>query len=268
MNTTVGESIRHRCDGKGRPLLLIHGLGSSSRTWEPILSALTPHREVVAIDLPGFGNSPALPGPVSIASLTNAVEAFIHARGLGAIDVVGSSMGARMALELACRGHAGTIVALDPGGFWTTVQRRVFAVSIGASIALVRGLRRALPALTGNPLTRTLLLAQFSAQPWKLDPALVLTELRGYVDSPSIFPAFDALAYGPNQRGIPPGTTTGRIVIGWGRRDRVTVPSQSGRVADLFPGAELHWFDSCGHFPHWDQPGETSKLILEVTGGG
>lgn len=141
-------------------------------------------------------------------------------------------------------------------------------MSIGASIALVRGFGRLLPALAGNAVTRTLLLAQFSAKPWKLDPTLVLTELRGYLDSPSIFPAFDALAYGPNQRGLPPGIPTGRIVIGWGRQDRVTLLSQSVRVQQLFPDAGLRWFDACGHFPHWDQPDRTSTLIRDATDAG
>jgi len=54
-------------------------------------------------------------------------------------------------------------------------------------------------------------------------------------------------------------------VIGWGRQDRVTLPRQAERATALFPDAQLHWFDHCGHFPHWDAPQETTRLILSST---
>jgi len=45
----------------------------------------------------------------------------------------------------------------------------------------------------------------------------------------------------------------------------VTLPSQSARALELFPDATLHWFESCGHFPHWDQPERAAELILAST---
>ncbi|MCD0171074.1 alpha/beta fold hydrolase, partial [Deinococcus sp. 23YEL01] len=52
--------------GQGRPLLLLHGLGSNWRTWQPVLDGLSRQREVIAVDLPGFGHTRPLNGPVSI----------------------------------------------------------------------------------------------------------------------------------------------------------------------------------------------------------
>lgn len=72
------------------------------------------------------------------------------------VDVVGSSMGARLALELARRGEVGATVALDPGGFWSGGERWVFGTSVALSIRLVRALGPLIPFLTGNPVTRTL----------------------------------------------------------------------------------------------------------------
>ena len=249
--------------GTGKPLLLVHGLGSSARTWDLVLPALAARREVIAVDLPGFGRTPPLPGPVTVATLTDALEEFVRAENLENAGIVGSSMGARMALEMARRGHSGRVVALDPGGFWTDAQVRVFGATVKASIALVRSIQPALPVLTRSRAGRTALLAQFSAAPWKLPPELVLTELRGFKTSPSIYPALDSLVHGPRQEGA--GSVLTPIVIGWGRGDRVTVPAQANRAIELFPGARVHWFDRCGHFPHWDQPAETSELILQAT---
>ncbi|MBY6410817.1 alpha/beta fold hydrolase [Rhodococcus sp. BP-252] len=251
--------------GSGKPLVLVHGLGSSFRNWDPIVPALSAERQVIAVDLPGFGRTPPLP-EVTIATLTDALREFLDAEGLSDADVVGSSMGARMVLELARRGHRGTVVSLDSGGFWNDTQVKVFGASITASVALVSRIQPLLPFVTGNAVTRTLALAQFSAAPWKLPQELVLRELRGFSDeaSPSLSAARKALIHGPRQEGAPRGSLQGKVVIGWGRQDKVTLPSEAKVAMERFPDAELHWFDKCGHFPHWDQPEQTSALILRA----
>jgi len=252
--------------GAGKPLLLVHGLGASWRSWAPILDSLAAHREVIAIDLPGFGDSPPLAGEVTIATLTDAVAEFIAASGLEGVDTVGSSMGARMVLELARRGVGGDTVALDPGGFWSPGQLRFFSTSLKASLPLVLHLQRAMPALMGNPIGRTALLSQFSVAPWRLSKDVALHEMRSFAKAKSLREALNALVDGPLQQGAPSGSTPGRVTIGWGRQDRVTLPRQSARAQELFPDAQLHWFDHCGHFPMWDQPSETVALILRRTG--
>ena len=249
--------------GDGRPLVLVHGIGSSWANWLPVLPALAEHRRVIAIDLPGFGQSAPLPGPVTMATLTDAVEGFLAAEGIPDADVVGSSMGARMVLEMARRGHAGSVVALDPGGFWSPGQQIAFGVTIGASVALVRAIQPLLPRLTRSRVGRAALLAQFSNHAWRLDPALVLTELRGFDASPSLDEALDALVNGPSQAGAE--TTKGRVAIGWGRQDRVTLPSQATTALERFPTATFHGFHHCGHFPHWDQPAQAIRFILDST---
>lgn len=254
--------------GVGEPLLLVHGLGASWPSWTPILEPLARDREVIAIDLPGFGDSAPLPGQVTIDRLADAVEEFITASGLAGVDTVGSSMGARIVLELARRGVGGDTVALDPGGFWSPGQLRWFAYSLKASLPLVLGLQKLMPTLTGNPVTRTALFAQFSAAPWRLPKEVALHEMRSFARSTALRPTLDALIKGPLQQGAPAGSTPGRVTIGWGRRDRVTLPGQAARAQALFPDAELRWFEHCGHFPMWDQPEQTVALILERTGAG
>lgn len=251
--------------GSGRPLLLVHGLGAGWRSWTPIIDQLAEHREVIAVDLPGFGETPSLTGDVSIATLTDSVADFIRGQGLDGVATVGQSMGGRMVLELARRGVGGDTVALDPGGFWSDRELFVFGATLRPSITLVRALRGRLPSLLGNPVGRTLLLAQLSARPWALSPETVLPDVCGLADAPATGAAMDALTKGPKQQGAPAGTLPGRVAIGWGRRDLVTVPSQAARATELFPDAVLHWFERCGHFPQWDAPQETIRLILDST---
>ena len=243
----------------------MHGLGAGWQSWAPIIDGLAEHREVIAIDLPGFGQTPPSAGEVSIATLTDAVADFIREQGLDGVSTVGQSMGGRIVLELARRGVGGDTVALDPGGFWNDRELFVFGATLRPSIALVRLLRRSLPFLLGSSIGRTALLVQFSARPWALSRDTVLPDVRGLAESPATGAALNALTKGPKQQGAPKGTVPGKVTIGWGRRDRVTVSKQAARATDLFPDAVLHWFERCGHFPQWDAPHEATQLILDST---
>lgn len=79
----------------------------------------------------------------------------------------------------------------------------------------------------------------------------------------------DALTKGPKQQGAPAGTVPGRVTIGWGRWDLVTVPRQAARATELFLDALLlHWFERCGHFKQRDAPREGTRLVLDVTDCG
>lgn len=250
--------------GIGKPILLIHGLGGSWRSWNTILAELAGEREVIAVDLPGFGATPPLDGEVSIRTLADAVTDFLHANDLIGIDAVGSSMGARLVLELARRGGVlGGVVSLDPGGFWQGWQRHAFYASIYASIRLVRLLQPAMPFITRHALTRSLLLAQFSAHPWRLPPHICLEEMRSYAASPSFDELLEQLAYGVTQQAAPRGSIKAPLIIGWGRHDRVCFPGQAKLAMEMFPDARLHWFKRSGHFPHWDEPQATARLILD-----
>lgn len=252
--------------GNGRKLLLVHGLGGSWRSWSPILDGLAAEREVIAIDLPGHGATPAGPDSGTFAGLVGSVAGFIDKHGLTGVDMAGSSMGARIVLELARRGGVGNVVALDPGGFWRGWEGAYFRVTLAASIRLLRVLRPSLPALSRNAVSRSALLAQLSARPSRLDPSVVATELQSFVTTGTFDALVRDLSDGPAQAG-PAADATRRIVIGWGRQDRLCLPRQARRAHAAFPSAELHWFDRCGHFPVWDRRGEALAVILDATGG-
>ncbi len=257
--------MNHIRRGTGEPLLLIHGLGGSWRTWMPVLDMLAAEREVIAVDLPGFGETPPLPGEVSMNTLAEATASFLTAHDLTGVDVAGNSMGARLVLELARRGVVGSAVSFDPGGFWEGWERGFFYATAAVSIRLVRLLQPVMPRLTGSPLGRTLLFAQLSAHPWRVAARGALAEMRTFAASPSFDELLRRLAFGPAQQGT--GSTPGPVAIVWGRKDRLCLPNQARRAMERFPEARLHWFAGAGHYTHWDAPAKATRLILSTTGG-
>ena len=250
--------------GTGRPLLLVHGLGANLRTWDPLLSTLRASRELILVDLPGHGKSTPLAGRQTIEAYSDALANFVQSQGLETADLVGSSVGGRLVLELARRGMGRHCVALDPGGFWFGWETRWFHWTLAASLRLVRLLRPFHPGLSRYAFTRTLLLAQLSARPWLLPPLLVEGELQSLAATSVSDAMLRELARGALQQGS--ALTPGRVTIGWGRHDRLLLPRQAARAQAAFPLARMHWFERSGHFPHWDQPAETARVILE-TGG-
>ncbi|MGV3571426.1 MAG: alpha/beta fold hydrolase [Ramlibacter sp.] len=249
--------------GNGPPLLMVHGLGANLRTWDS-LAALGGSRELVLVDLPGHGRSAPLAGRQTFEAYADALCNFVQSQGMTTVDLVGSSVGGRLVLELARRGIGRHCVALDPGGFWRGWETHWFHWTLAASIRIVRLLRPFHPELSRHPSTRTLLLAQLSARPWSLPPLLVAGELHSLAATPVFDAMLAELARGPLQEGA--ARTPGRITIGWGRRDHLLLPRQAERAQAAFPSARLHWFARCGHFPHWDQPAETVRVILETVG--
>ncbi len=253
--------------GSGRPLVLVHGLGGSWRSWLPVLDALKARREVVALNLPGHGGSPARAESGTFGGLADSLEQYILDQGLKGADVAGISLGGRLVLELARRGSVGDVVALDPGGFWQGWERPYFRWTLTASLRLLRLLRGQIPRLSASAVTRTALLVQLSARPWALSRELVARELISFADTATVGPLIRDLAKGPAQRG-PRAPTAGRVTIGWGRKDRLCPPHQAKRAKAAFPDARLHWFEASGHYSIWDSPGEAADLILKYTGAG
>jgi pimeloyl-ACP methyl ester carboxylesterase len=101
--------LAHEREGSGPPLVLLAGIGMNRTAWQPVRSRLAAARELWLLDLPGFGESAALPDDTdsTIDALTDAVERCLPALGLERPHVAGNSLGGAVALELARRGARG-----------------------------------------------------------------------------------------------------------------------------------------------------------------
>jgi len=86
-------ALAHVRRGSGPPLVLIHGIGSQWQMWRPVLDRVSREREVVAVDLPGFGDSAPLPGRPTVEALAGAVAEFLDGLGLAGAHAAGNSLG-------------------------------------------------------------------------------------------------------------------------------------------------------------------------------
>lgn len=82
------------------------------------------------MDLPGHGQTPTEADSGTFGGLARSLDDWLRAENLIEVDMVGSSLGARLVLEMARRGRAGAVVALDPGGFWQGWERTYFKTNI------------------------------------------------------------------------------------------------------------------------------------------
>ena len=104
--------------GSGPPLVLLHGFIDTWRTWDLVLPELERHHDVLAPALVGHAGGPPLTGEVTPDLLPDAIERAMDAAGFETAHIVGNSLGGYLALQLAARGRARSVVALAPAGGW------------------------------------------------------------------------------------------------------------------------------------------------------
>ena len=255
------SEIAHTRTGAGPPIVLVHGVGARREMWDPLVPVLAARHEVVAVDMPGFGESPPLPASErpSAANLAAALAGWLAEEGIELPHVVGNSLGGWVALELACAGAASAVTAISPAGFANSRENTFARGSLRASRALARLLRPALPALASSAAARTALSSQYFGKPWRVPGPTMLTILQGFADAPD----FDAAV-----REVTPFGFRGEVpadvpvTVAWGTRDWLLLPRQARRAARAIPHARVVELPGCGHLPCWDEPELVARKIL------
>ena len=242
--------------GKREPLLLVHGLGASASVWDPVVPLLAREREVIALDLPGFGGAPSLPAEVepTAAALATALRDELAARGIDSVDVAGNSLGAWVGLELGRIGAARSVTCLSPAGLW----RGPLGPNKGTARIWARRLRPLVPlALRIAPLRRRALLT-FSAHPDRIPPAAGRELVLGWIDADGYDGANKAMrehVFDP--AGYPPEVP---VTIAWAEEDRLVGPPRPERRP---AGTRFLVLPGVGHTPMWDDPELVARTILE-----
>jgi pimeloyl-ACP methyl ester carboxylesterase len=236
------------------------------RTWELVLPALEREHDVLAPTLPGHAGGPPLE-QVSADAVVDAVERTMDDAGFALAHLAGNSLGGYVALRLAERGRARTVVALAPAGGWADdAYRDVLAFQSGL-LETARGIAPHAEAILASPEGRRRATERLTVNFEHIPPDLLAHNLLAVARTD----AGAALIDNALREGWPldPARITCPVRVVWGTEDRLLPwPSAAARYRhDWLPHADWVALDGVGHAPQLDVPLETAQLILGFTGG-
>jgi pimeloyl-ACP methyl ester carboxylesterase len=246
--------LHHIRRGAGEPLLLIHPLGSELVVWEPVIDLLAVERDVIAVDMPGFGGSPPLPQGQAYTphGLATALARFLDGLDIERAHLAGNSLGGWVALELAGLGRARSVTGLSPAGFW--------ARPLGPRSSRARDIGRAVLPLVGalvrSERGRRILLGASVGHPERVPPDSAARLVRSYLTAPAFEEANAAMraaVFAGIERIDAP------VTLAWAELDRLVAEPRGG-----VPGARRVVLRGCGHIPTWDDPPQVSRVLLEA----
>jgi pimeloyl-ACP methyl ester carboxylesterase len=251
--------------GDGSPLLCLHGILETWRTWELVLPALEQRHDVLAPTLPGHAGGRPLPDPLSAARVVDLLEELLDDTGWETAHVVGNSLGGYLALRLAERGRARSVVALAPGGGWAAGDPS-YRDTLAAHVDIQRRLREAGPLTTliETDEDRRRMTQLMTVSYRHIPEELLLHQLRGIVECAGV----EALVENAHREGWPVDAEqiTCPVRIVWGSEDAILAwPRAARRYREQLPHADWVVLDEVGHAPQLDRPLETAELILGWT---
>jgi pimeloyl-ACP methyl ester carboxylesterase len=263
--------------GSGPALLLLHGLGGDSTTWDRVLPALAQHYTVIAPDLLGHGHSDKPRADYSLGGYANGMRDLLSILGVQRATVIGHSFGGGVAMQFAYQypERCERVVLVGSGGLGREVSSVLRLLSLPGS-GFVLG------ALAATPLRQIAeSVTRFAS--WVPGSDRVVPALR---DGPELLDGFDALS-DPDSRSAflhvlraavdPAGqvvTMLDRsylasavpILLVWGDEDPVIPVAHAHRGAQALPGSRLVILAGAGHFPHRDRPAAFVKAVEEFVG--
>jgi pimeloyl-ACP methyl ester carboxylesterase len=255
-----GHRVAYRLAGSGPPLVLIHGITSSSVMWELVGPQLARDHTVLAPDLLGHGQSAKPRGDYSMGAFASGIRDLVLSLELGPVTVVGHSLGGGVAMQFAYQFPERTerLALVSSGGLGRSVHGLLRAATLPGSeivLPLLAG-RRVLDAgrTVGRGLGRIgiqlghdaveMARGHASLGDSESRSAFVQT-LRASVDvTGQRVQALDRLYLAEE---LP-------LLIVWGARDRIIPPGHGRRAHKLVPGSRFELFEAAGHFPHLDEP--------------
>lgn len=247
-----------RMAGSGPAMVLIHGIGDSSVTWDPVLPALARHHLVIAPDLLGHGRSDKPRADYSVAAYANGVRDLLGVLGIQRATLVGHSLGGGVAMQFAYQ-------------FPERTERLVLVGSGGAGLSVSPVLRAmTLPGATG-----VLQWLRVPTARWQVGTTVrLLRALDTDIgqDAPDLLRMIDAL---PDARARTAFVRTLRSVVDWrgqvtrgmptllvwGSRDAVIPVAHGLRAHEAMPGSRLEVFDGAGHFPFHSDPQRFVRVV-------
>jgi pimeloyl-ACP methyl ester carboxylesterase len=247
--------------GAGEPLLLLHGWGSSRRDFSAVSPALAERFEVLNVDLPGAGRSPHLTERPTVTAITDAVERTLDAEDVGRVHVLGNSLGARVALELARRGRARSVVAIAPSGMNVLPERVLQGTGMAAARVVGRAISPLIGPLSRSTVGRIALMLPMKARPWATSEEETLGMREGFADSRDWWRTLLWALLLDVPRGV--GHIDCPVLLVQGTSDWIAM-GQTARYLPLVPRSRFRPLLVAGHAPQSDRP-ETIVRLVEQT---
>jgi len=248
------------------PMLFIHGLGGCWANWLEQLPVLAARRRVLALDLPGFGSSPApRTEPITMRLYTRALIELLDSLALEQVEVVGNSMGGLLACELALAApeRVVSLALISPAGFPLE--------HLAGRLRLLRPLAGAVDLAGGwigahaeqvarRPRLRARLMGTVAAHPERIDGRLAAEQLRG-MGKPGLAPALDSLMR-HSLAGRLQAISAPALLI-WGERDRVLPVRFAERFAAELADPHKVILPEVGHVAMLEAPERVNALLEE-----
>jgi pimeloyl-ACP methyl ester carboxylesterase len=238
--------------GVGPPLVLLHPLGADRRVWQPVLGRLSRSRDCIAVDLPGFGQSPSLSHDPHPRGLARAVQTLLDELGLadGRAHLAGNSLGGWVALEAALQGPVASVTAIAPAGLWP--QPLPPKPEVGRRLAQLS--RPLLAQLLNSVRLRSAILGGSVGHPERVPVPAAVALVLAYAGAPGFTAANRAMR----------GGTFGQleaidvpITLVWPELDRLV-----SRPRTLPASVRELELPDCGHIPMWDDPEAVTLALL------
>jgi pimeloyl-ACP methyl ester carboxylesterase len=262
----AGGTIAYSVAGSGPPLMLIHGLGGTRRTWRHLLPVVARTHTAIAPDLPGHGESDAPAGNYSFGGHACAVRDLLLALGHRRASFAGHSLGGGVALQIAYQFPERTdrLVLVSSGGLGAEVTPLLRAATLPGAGAVVAAVSRVPAALTRR---------LFELVPGLVAPSdarLLSDGLRGLRNGRQRKTFIRTARTVIDWRGQT--VTAGRqtsllgdipVLVAWGADDTTIPPRHHHALADRVPHAVMVEIPDAGHFPHETAP---AQLLSAVEG--
>jgi pimeloyl-ACP methyl ester carboxylesterase len=238
-------------------VLLIMGLGASSRLWFRLLPWLTREHRVIVFDNRGTGRSAPVRGRLTMGGLADDAVTVLDAAGIERAHVVGASMGGmiaqHMALDHSERVGSLVLACTTAGGRNGAPPWRLLA---SAAVRPLLGSRRSFPLVAP---------ALYAAATLRDHPDRVADDLdRRMADSTSPLTLYAQLGAIALHDTRPRLSELGRmpVLVVHGLEDRLVPPARGRELAELIPGAQLELIPACGHLLTTDAEEHTAGAIL------
>jgi len=256
----------HRA-GSGSPLVCLHGFMDTWCTWELVLPALERRHDTLALTLPGHAGGPALDAELGAAGLADAVERAMDAAGIDRAHLVGNSLGGYLALALAARGRAASVVAFAPAGGWARDDDSVQSL-LEAQRTLHEAMKAAAPqapallaTIAGRRSATQMTVTNFEHIPTEL-LAHQMLGIAGCEGAVALIEHALRATWVLDAERI-----TCPVRIAWGTADKLLPwPVAATRYrSEWLPHADWVVLEGIGHCPQLDVPTEAAQLVLGVT---